>query len=67
MKQYLKRIIRYLIYGIPINNVCVNVSSIEKGDVLKNRYILITGGGTGIGLAIAQRCVEEGANVIFTI
>ena len=64
MKQYLKRIIRYLIYGIPINNVCVNVSSIEKGDVLKNRYILITGGGTGIGLAIAKRCVEEGANVI---
>lgn len=31
---------------------------------LKNKVILITGSTTGIGKAIAIRCVEEGANVI---
>jgi len=31
---------------------------------LHNKTILITGGYTGIGSAIALRCVEEGANVV---
>ncbi len=31
---------------------------------LKNKIILITGSTTGIGKAIALRCVEEGASVV---
>lgn len=34
------------------------------GDYLKNRTALITGGGTGIGYAIAESFVRNGANVI---
>lgn len=37
---------------------------VAKGDILNKRNILITGGGSGIGLAIAKYCAEEGANVI---
>lgn len=31
---------------------------------LSNKVVIITGGGTGIGLGIARRCVEEGAAVM---
>jgi NAD(P)-dependent dehydrogenase (short-subunit alcohol dehydrogenase family) len=31
---------------------------------LKNKVIIVTGSTTGIGKAIAKRCVEEGANVV---
>jgi len=31
---------------------------------LQNRHILVTGAARGLGLAIAQRCVAEGANVM---
>jgi len=32
-------------------------------DLLKNKRILITGGGTGLGKAAAQRFLELGATV----
>lgn len=31
---------------------------------LKNKNIIITGGASGIGLATAERCLQEGANVV---
>jgi NAD(P)-dependent dehydrogenase (short-subunit alcohol dehydrogenase family) len=64
MKQFLKRLIRFLIHGIPQNNINVNVAKIVNGKTLCNRNILVTGGGSGIGFAIAKRCAEEGANVV---
>lgn len=33
---------------------------------LKNKTILITGSSRGIGLAIAKRCAQDGANIIIT-
>jgi len=36
------------------------------GDVLSGKNILITGGSSGIGLAIAKKYVECGANVLIT-
>ncbi len=39
---------------------------IYEGNVLKNRCALITGGGSGIGYAIAESFLKNGASVIIT-
>lgn len=45
-------------------HVQVNVSQIQYGGILAGRKILITGGNSGIGLAIAKKCISEGAEVL---
>jgi len=44
----------------------VRVTQIQRGQVLKGKRVLVTGGGSGIGLAIAEKCIEEGADVLIT-
>ncbi|CAG9297719.1 SDR family NAD(P)-dependent oxidoreductase [Celerinatantimonas diazotrophica] len=44
----------------------VNISQINYGGLLKGKKILITGGSSGIGFSIAQKCISEGAQVIIT-
>ena len=46
--------------------VKVNIAQIQHGGILKGKRILITGGSSGIGLAIARKCIEEGATVVIT-
>lgn len=43
-----------------------NIASINFGEVLKGKRILITGGSAGIGLSIAKKCLQEGATVVIT-
>ena len=59
IKNFIKSLIKR-------NVVNVNVVTIEPNNVLKNRNILITGGGRGLGFYIAKRCIQEGAKVIIT-
>ena len=33
-------------------------------DLLKGKHILITGGGTGLGLSMGRRCLELGADLV---
>lgn len=44
----------------------VNVSCPIYNDVLNDKNVLITGGSSGIGLAMAKKCVACGAQVIIT-
>lgn len=47
-------------------SVIANIAYPQYGDVLKNKRVLITGGGSGIGLAIAKKYAQCGANVLIT-
>jgi 3-oxoacyl-[acyl-carrier protein] reductase len=44
----------------------VNVGLVEYGELLKEKKILITGGSSGIGLCIAKKCIQLGADVVIT-
>lgn len=44
--------------------VKVQVASVKQENMLRDKTVVITGGGKGIGFAIARKCVEVGAKVL---
>ncbi|MCK9613972.1 MAG: SDR family oxidoreductase [Candidatus Omnitrophica bacterium] len=44
----------------------IHVAQINYGGILKGKSVLVTGGSSGIGLAIAKKCLSEGAQVVIT-
>ena len=61
---YIKRGIRYIIKGQPQINITTEIVQKTPNEIFKNKNILITGGGDGLGFYIAKKCVEEGAKVL---
>ena len=43
-----------------------NIVQVHHGNILRGRRVLVTGGGSGIGFAIASKCLSEGARVVIT-
>ena len=43
-----------------------NITQINSGESLTGKRVLITGGASGIGLAIAKKAISEGATVVIT-
>lgn len=66
IKRGIRKLAKLILESSPEKNVTVNVSQINYGKILENRNIVITGGGKGIGFAIAKKCISEGANVVIT-
>ena len=62
----LRRAARYIVKGVPVNTVTANICSITRSNILKGKSIIITGGGSGLGFAMAKRFVSEGAKVLIT-
>lgn len=62
MRHTLKKIL----YALKPNYVKVSVSQIDSGQVLKGKNIVITGGSRGIGRAMAEKFLKEGATVLIT-
>ena len=65
LKKILKKI-SYFILNSPNKKVNITIEQVKDGSLLKGKNILIVGGSSGIGFAIAKRCQEEGANVIIS-
>ncbi|WP_026765897.1 SDR family NAD(P)-dependent oxidoreductase [Selenomonas ruminantium] len=66
IKDYLKRVFKYIVKGVPVMHTTAKIVTISPDEQLKGRRVLITGGATGIGLAIAKKCATEGAQVLIT-
>lgn len=62
--QTIRRIFRYIFRGIPVQFVTAKVSVEATGQRLRGKHVLVTGGSRGIGLAIARKCIAEGARVL---
>lgn len=63
---YLKRMLKYIIKGIPEYNIKVEVKETSPNMQLKGKNIIVTGGSSGLGYYIAKRCIAEGANIVIT-
>lgn len=63
IKQIIKKVILKLRRPV---KVTANISYLNPNGRLKGKRIIVTGGSRGIGKAIAQRLIDEGAKVIIT-
>lgn len=64
--NFIKRGLIYTIKGVPNKVTKVNVSCSSPSKMLSGKNILITGGGRGLGFAMAKKFVDEGANVLIS-
>lgn len=54
----------YIIKGTPIQQTIAEISYLAPSETLKNKKIIITGGGSGLGLAMAKKFTQEKAEVL---
>ena len=64
IKAIVHRGLRYIIKGVPVYNIHIDVKEMPETNILKGRRVLITGGSSGIGFYIARRCQMDGAEVL---
>lgn len=64
MKQVLKRGWNYLIHGKVEKHVTAYISYLAPSQSLVGKHIVITGGGRGLGFAMAKKFMAEGALVL---
>ena len=62
MKKLLKKILNKVFRSV----IFVEVTEKESSNLFKDKVILVTGGGSGLGYYIAKRLLKEGAIVIIT-
>ena len=65
-KQYLKRGARFIIRGVPTKNITAHIAYLQPDGRLKGKKIIVTGGGKGLGAAMAAKFVSEGASVLIS-
>lgn len=66
IKTYLKRGLTYVIKGVPQKHVTAQITYSSPNERLKGKKIIITGGGRGLGFAMAKKFSEEGAEVLIS-
>lgn len=64
--NYLKRMVRYVINGVPEYHITVEVKESAPSHQLAGKNIIVTGGGSGLGYYIAKRSIAEGAKILIT-
>lgn len=64
VKSAIRKAARLVLASSPEKHVAVNVDTVAPGSVLAGKRVAITGGGRGLGLAMARRFASEGAEVV---
>lgn len=66
VKKYIKRGISYILHGQPhvVSDLHIHYSASNQR--LKEKRIVVTGGTRGLGFAMAQKFISEGASVLIT-
>ena len=63
IKSKLKHTISFLLHG-EAKPIYANIHYLAPNEHLKGKKIVITGGGRGLGFAMAKKFVSEGAKVL---
>lgn len=66
LKLYIKRGIHFIFRGTPIKKINAEISYLSPTSMLKGKKIIITGGGRGLGYAMAKKFISEGADVLIS-
>lgn len=66
MKNFLRKLARFILNSSSDKRVEVKIAQINYGKILFKRNIVITGGGSGLGLEMAKKFTSEGANVVIS-
>lgn len=64
IKSYISRGIRYIVKGESQKHIEARITYLCPNGKLKGKKIIITGGGRGLGAAMAEKFVKEGADVL---
>lgn len=64
--KHFKKALLFVLRNIPAKQVKANIVTIAPNTLLKHKVAFITGGSSGIGLAIAKTFVNNGATVVIT-
>ena len=59
-----KKLVGYLLYLMRAKHISANITYSAPNGRLKRKKIVITGGGSGLGASMANKFVEEGADVL---
>lgn len=66
IRSMLGRGLRYVVRGVPRVNTTARISLLSPEGKLQGKRIIVTGGGRGLGLAMARKFVAEGAQVLIS-
>ena len=61
----IKQIVSFLLHGEP-KPIYVKISYFQPNELLKDKKIIITGGGRGLGFAMAKKFISEGADILIS-
>ena len=64
IKSYLARAFKYIVRGTPIKNIKADIHYLQPNAQLQGKKIIVTGGGRGLGVAMATKFIDEGAEVL---
>lgn len=65
-KRIIRKIAKFILASQPESFVQVNVEQVQSGNMLRGKKIVITGGGSGLGYAMARKFISEGASVVIS-